>query len=58
VTDDIEKKADEAERRADEARQAAEEAVNREAENRTAVEDVGGEAPELDRPDETPQALQ
>ncbi len=58
MTDDIEKKADDAERRADEARQAAEEAVNREAENRTAGEDVGGEAPELGQPDETPRARQ
>ena len=58
VPENIEKQADEAERRADEAREDAEEAVKREAEGRTVVEDVGGEAPELDQPEETPQARQ
>jgi hypothetical protein len=58
VAEDLEKQADEAERRADEARDAAEKAVRREEEGRTAVEDVGGDAPELDQPEETPQARQ
>ena len=56
--DSFEKKVDEAERRADEARDEAEEAVSREAEGRTVVEDAGGQAPELDQPEETPPARQ
>ena len=58
MPEDIEQQADQAEARADKARKDAEEAVRREAEGRTVVEDVGGDAPELDQPEETPQARQ
>jgi hypothetical protein len=54
----IEKRVDEAERRAEAARDEAEQAVRRERETRTVVGDVGGEAPEIDQPAETPQARQ
>lgn len=56
--DDLEQRVDEAERRADAARDDAEEAAKREKEGRAVVEDVGGEAAELDQPEETPQARQ
>ena len=58
MPEDIEQQADEAEQRADKAREDAEDAVKREAEDRTVVEDVGGEAPELNQPEETPPARQ
>ena len=56
--EDLERKVDEAERRADETREHAEEAAEREEETRTLTEDHGGEAPELDVPEETPPARQ
>jgi hypothetical protein len=57
-TEDLGQRVDEAERTADEARDDAEQAANREKARGIVGEDVGGEAPELDRPEETPKARQ
>lgn len=52
-----EQRVDRADKRAGEARERAEAALRREEETRDVAGDFGGEAPEVDEPDENPPTL-